>query len=354
MTVTTCLNYLHSTLLLRIRQDDYPLIRDVLDFFATYFQITKTPKNNPLAELCFYPLEEYDSGRLHREGKFIRHTIMRTSTAEEFSLDSKLYRVGNHLHYLCHKTGTNLVFDHDNRSIQVYLGKSSKIQLIELIRDLIVKNEESNGTLILHASAVLLEGVSYVIVGGKGAGKTTLLLEFLTSTSARLIAGDRLFLTLSDGALTLNGWPDYPHLGAGTIARFPGIRSLVKARYQVDVDTLPLKKKILIDPLLFAQKLGLSIASQTYPFNICLFPQFAPGQPCRLIRYDTPAIDQVVENLMFSSDYWQTKWHRFIVPDYSKKQQKIDRLRHHLQPVRFLGIKGDFNLNSILKEVKAC
>jgi hypothetical protein len=345
---------MNSTLSLQIRQNDLYLISDILEFFSSYFQISETPVNNPIATMYFYPLDRYDTARLRQKGEFIRHTIMRTSTAEAFNLDSKLYRLGDTDHYLCQKTNTNLVFDHKNRTIRIYLTETSKIQLIELIRDLIIKNEESNGTLILHSSAVLLEGESYVIAGGKGAGKSTMLLEFLTSTPSRLIAGDRLFLTVNEDSLTLKGWPDYPHLGAGTITRFPSIRSLVKEYYKVDVDSLPLKKKILIDPLLFAQKLGFSFAPQSYPLNICIFPQFIPSENCRLINYKNPVIHKVVENLMFSSDYWQTKWHRFIVPDYSKKQQKINCLKQHLQSVRFLGIKGNFNLNSILKEVKAC
>ncbi len=66
--------------------------------------------------------------------------------------------------------------------------------------------------LILHATAVAVEGRALLIRGASGAGKSGLALEMM-ARGARLVADDRVVLTLEDGTL----WAAPPAPLAGLI-----------------------------------------------------------------------------------------------------------------------------------------
>uniref|UniRef100_A0A2A3JVA3 Serine kinase n=2 Tax=Alloyangia mangrovi TaxID=1779329 RepID=A0A2A3JVA3_9RHOB len=73
--------------------------------------------------------------------------------------------------------------------------------------------------LILHATAVAVNGRALLIRGASGAGKSGLALEMM-ARGAQLVADDRVVLTLAAGAL----WASPPALLAGMIeARFLGL-----------------------------------------------------------------------------------------------------------------------------------
>ncbi|SDH44903.1 HPr kinase/phosphorylase [Alloyangia pacifica] len=66
--------------------------------------------------------------------------------------------------------------------------------------------------LILHATAVAVEGRALLILGASGAGKSGLALEMM-ARGARLVADDRVVLTHEDGTL----WATPPAPLAGLI-----------------------------------------------------------------------------------------------------------------------------------------
>jgi len=70
-------------------------------------------------------------------------------------------------------------------------------------------------TLTLHATCVAVEGRGVLITGPSGSGKSGLALA-LMAHGARLVADDRVTLSLSDGAL----WATCP----------PAIRGMIEAR----------------------------------------------------------------------------------------------------------------------------
>ncbi|MEZ5753878.1 MAG: serine kinase [Paracoccaceae bacterium] len=69
--------------------------------------------------------------------------------------------------------------------------------------------------LLLHATCVAVEGRGVLITGPSGAGKSALALQLL-ALGARLVADDRVALSLRDGAL----WAACP----------PAIRGMIEAR----------------------------------------------------------------------------------------------------------------------------
>ncbi len=346
------LNYLHSCIEVTVDLRTPDNIYDVLDFFSSYLEATDAPKTKPLAAMNVIPYELYDWEALD-SGLFIEWKTMRTSTAPEFNLKSRLFRLGDDEHFIADETRTNIVMNKQENRVDVYFSTESSIQLIELIRDLIVKNEESQGTLILHASAVLVEDSGIAVVGSKGSGKSTMLLELLSAGDCSLISGDKCFITVTDDRLRINGWPDYPHLGAGTVARFPALRSLVEDVYGLDAATMHPDKKILIDPARFAETLSIRFGRGDYALDTCIFPRFdsaSDGSTLTSVKHG--GADRLLDNLMFSTDYYQTKWHRFIEPDYKKTKRNIEKMNTLLRGITFWEFTGDLKIGaSFFEEV---
>ncbi|NIZ62473.1 serine kinase [Sedimentitalea sp. CY04] len=89
------------------------------------------------------------------------------------------------------------------------------------------------GDLCLHASCVSLDGNGLLIRGGSGSGKSTLALS-LMALGAKLVADDRVLLTLEQGDLIARA----PDSIAGLIeARGLGILSADRC-FQTVVDTV--------------------------------------------------------------------------------------------------------------------
>ncbi|MCA0995148.1 HPr kinase/phosphorylase [Alloyangia pacifica] len=106
--------------------------------------------------------------------------------------------------------------------------------------------------IILHATAVAVAGRALLIQGRSGAGKSGLALEMM-ARGARLVADDRVVLTLEDGTL----WAAPPAPLAGLIeARGLGIlhadhlpRAEVAALLDLDTpetERLPQRRKIML------------------------------------------------------------------------------------------------------------
>jgi hypothetical protein len=133
------------------------------------------------------------------------------------------------------------------------------VHLIELVRYYGLLVEQARGTLVLHASAVSHRSTREVvgIVGAKGAGKTTTMLSMVASGDYTYFSGDKLLLRLEDGELRVRGWPDYPHIGIGTL----GAHAALAARLGIslhadDGSPLPPRHKVLVPPQQFLQAIG--------------------------------------------------------------------------------------------------
>lgn len=113
--------------------------------------------------------------------------------------------------------------DHAHHSVDFYGEKNAFIHLIELVRYYGLLVEQAKGTAIMHASAVVsrADGSIIAIGGVKGAGKTTTMLDLVQSGDYLYFSGDKLLLDVVDGKVRARGWPDYPHVGVGTLRSHP-------------------------------------------------------------------------------------------------------------------------------------
>lgn len=150
---------------------------------------------------------------------------IRKSATDYFTIPCKRVTVEGIEYVKCTKTDTILSFDKENKKIiistQLQNAEQDELVLIEFIRDLVLKNEENHGVAVVHATSALKDDKATLIIGSKGKGKSTLLLELVSKHGYKLISGDKTFLWMEDGKLRASGWPDYPHLGLGTLSKYP-------------------------------------------------------------------------------------------------------------------------------------
>lgn len=135
------------------------------------------------------------------------------------------------------------------------------IHLIELVRYFGLLVEQSRGTAILHSSAVIdgTSGGVVAIAGVKGAGKTTTMLDLVLGRGNGYFSGDKLLLDVVDGRLRARGWPDYPHIGLGSLRQHPALVERLGSQAAAALDpTRADSDKILITPEAFAGALGRS------------------------------------------------------------------------------------------------
>lgn len=152
---------------------------------------------------------------------------VRKSASEFFTIPARRARADGREYLECVKTGTRFVFDRSARTIDISLGSGGGMDFVELVRDLVLKDQENAGTVVLHAGAAYREGAAVLVVGAKGAGKSTVLLELVERFGYRILSGDKTLLhELPDGSIRAVGWPDYPHLGYGTIVKYPGLKEI--------------------------------------------------------------------------------------------------------------------------------
>lgn len=152
---------------------------------------------------------------------------VRKSASEFFTIPARRAEAHGCEYLECTRTGTRFAFDRTARTIDAVIGPDGTMDLVELIRDLVLKDQENSGAAVLHATAAYRDGSAVLITGAKGAGKSTLLLELVEKFGYQIMSGDKTVLhEQADGSVLATGWPDYPHLGYGTIAKYPGLREI--------------------------------------------------------------------------------------------------------------------------------
>jgi hypothetical protein len=209
-------------------------------------------------------------------------------------------------------TKTASVFIATERIVHLYVSEDSLTQVIDLIRDLIIKTEEHRGTLILHAAGAVYKGHALALVGSKGAGKSTFLLDLVGRRGMGFLSGDKLFLRMEENRILAYGWPDYPHLGYGTILGHPRLVDAVRALgHQVDSATPG--KKILLPPASLQAALQFDYLKGPVPLRHLVLPQVATtaASTSRLLL-DTSDPTAILKHLEFSSEDAFMGWHSFI------------------------------------------
>ncbi|WP_087024620.1 hypothetical protein [Thaumasiovibrio subtropicus] len=201
-------------------------------------------------------------------------------------------------HNGCHavkskKSGAIFLF-YDNK-VDIFRGTSDDafMDVVELIRDTVFKQQKNDQVLILHSTVVSKAGQATLIIGKKGAGKSTLALDLVLNHGFQFVSGDKAFVTKDKGHLVVSGWPDYPHLGVGTFQGQPELANLLEFDVNQYADS---QEKVAINPMRF--KKVIPHGAQVHRLPICqlVFPQVACAAEGGEVRTQS-CLDLLRENI---------------------------------------------------------
>ncbi|VTU34540.1 hypothetical protein H6CHR_04226 [Variovorax sp. PBL-H6] len=182
------------------------------------------------------------------------------------------------------------------------------IHLIELVRYYGLLTEQAHGTLVLHSAAVRHRDSDDVIalVGAKGAGKTTTMLSLLTSGEYVYFSGDKLLLDHRDGQFRARGWPDYPHVGIGTLRSHVDLAKRLGVGFEADDGTpLPDYHKVLLEPSRYLAAIGKPSQARGRLSRVIL-PRIHEGRQAQQV-----AVERTEKEAMSPSDLFE--WpHQFV------------------------------------------
>jgi hypothetical protein len=249
--------------------------------------------------------------------------FVRESRTEFFTVRAR--RVGAE-QLVCETSGTRMSFDVACGRVRLDVpGPRPGRELIELVRSLVLRNEENHGVVMLHAALVELAGRAVVIAGPKGAGKTSSALELVLHHGGRLLSGDKaLLLPAEAGARDrplVAGWPDWPHLGLGTISRFPQLgerfgldRAVAAAQAQGDLWSM--RHKVPLDPDTYRTVVPFSHPGIVVPVAAVLYPCLTPDGP-RSLDGCTDHVPRLAANVESSFASGTPGWNPMIAPSAS-------------------------------------
>ncbi|PUA34643.1 hypothetical protein C8Z91_34830 [Paenibacillus elgii] len=97
---------------------------------------------------------------------------------------------------------------------------------LRIIREIIFRESENDGFLMIHGAAVSYKGKGAIICGDKSKGKTTLLLSYLFS-GCDFVANDRALIKKGEINYQLRGFPLAIRVGFGTANKIEKLRAAV-------------------------------------------------------------------------------------------------------------------------------
>lgn len=278
----------------------------------------------------------------------IQPSVIRRSNAKEFNFDAHVVDRGERRVYANRATMldtprdvlTDNVFD-----LRITLG--STVQVLDFVRDLVIRTEESRGSVVLHASGIRNAEGAVAIAGPKGAGKTTTLLSALNNPRWTYFTGDKLFCEFVDGQVLAHPWRDYPFIGVGTITADEKLTELVREHVDPTVTTRPASDKLLIDPDVFESWLGVEFSATARRLAAVFLPEVRPGEPLRAwpITSDNERWSHLNKIIDRQADTTFFGWQTYLVPDYTMFFASLARLRGMLDGVPMIRLRGTLEVD---------
>lgn len=275
---------------------------------------------------------------LHEETAFLpkwktrctdQETI-RCSTAEAFNLElsrGEHSADGTQIAWN-ERDQTGYAFVPGSQRMDLYISNDSFIHLIEFFRYYCLLLEAGKGSVLLHASAVenLETGRVLAICGAKGAGKTSTMLNLVGSGMYGFFSGDKLLVDLHEGALRVRGWPDYPHVGVGSLRSHPELcRKLGLMVSEPPMSEAVDTEKYLFTPELFYGAFGKPRDPEGRLDGLLLPDILGESQaPSMLSFVDKQHVDQ---RQLFEDPYEFTtaKWHRLAHKEMTESVKEMHR-----------------------------
>lgn len=297
---------------------------------------------------------------LHEETSFLpewktrctEQETIRRSTAEAFNLELSRGELSDGTQIAWdERDQTGYAFMPGSQRMDLYISNSSFIHLIEFFRYYCLLLEAGKGSVLLHASAVENLETSKVLAisGVKGAGKTTTMLNLVGSGKYGFFSGDKLLVDLHESALRVRGWPDYPHVGVGSLRRHPELcRKLGLLVSEPPMSDAEDRDKYLFTPELFYGALGKP-QTPSGQLEGLLLPDIlgeaqAPSLQCSL---DKELVDQ---RQLFEDPYEFTtaKWHRLAYKEMDDSVRELHReVYERLYRVKWLKTSGHVSAEAI-------
>lgn len=151
------------------------------------------------------------------------------------------------------------VISPDRRRIELVARAADaarRTALMKLVRELALSASWSDSSLVLHAAGCVVDGRGVLVAGPKRAGKTSLLLHLLGAPGARLLANDRMVVSLCGERAVARAMPTIANLRPDTVqARFPdepARRAAYRHRFLLtvaDAERLPASNDLTPRPL---------------------------------------------------------------------------------------------------------
>jgi hypothetical protein len=312
----------------------------IFDFFSTHFMMSEGAEEDVLARIIVTRNSALFEGVDFTAGEDI---YLRKSASEFFTIPAKSVVLGGVQYLRCAKMF--LALNTAEKTITVSTQgddlKAEELVIIELIRDLILKNEENHGVVVLHATCAYRDGLATLIIGPKGAGKSTTLLELVSKFDYLFMSGDKTFLWVEDGQLLASGWPDYPHLGLGTLSKYPKFISAFELSEQITAaqgDLWSTEHKRAISPQTFKAMIPHVPTGLIATVGCFLYPRLEPSEDCLLV----PVVEHIFQmephiERIFEKD--KVQWNAFIEP---QNLDAIDRMIEHFK--QFTSVLPAFEL----------
>ncbi|MER5553530.1 hypothetical protein ABT001_17990 [Streptomyces sp. NPDC002793] len=338
------LNFLHTTVQFDVAEDAQQVFEPVRRFFRHLMAPA------PAGEVTFsVDVRSYAPDTdVAPEVWDLPQSVIRRSNAAEFNFDAHLVDTEGRRQYVNRATLLDAPADTAKDTFfLVRITERSTVQILDFVRDLVIRHEENLGTVVLHASGLHRDGEAVIIAGPKGAGKTTTLLSALRRPGWEYFTGDKLFCTIEDGEVFVHPWRDYPYVGVGTIRADARLEKMVRDDVDALIDTHEPGHKILMDPDVFESWLGTEFTGEPKRLAALLLPEVVPGEPLTA-RHLTDGnerwahlnkiVDRQVDTTFFT---WQT----YLVPDYAAFYRGLADLRTALGSVDMVRLRGTLDVD---------
>jgi hypothetical protein len=291
--------YLDTVLCLRLDPAALSHLEQSFGFLRSHFTIQ--PDSVPTAD-CLIDIVSFDEIKVHDHARGDgTETVMKLASRRHYVVSGARFATATGHLIVTEKTRTAYLFDYRSAAARLFVSPGSWVHIIEFLRALVWELEVARGTLVLHAAAVEKDGAAYALSGAKGAGKTTTLLDILRSPGFRFVSGDKLFATRgADGGIGVTGWPDFPHVGWGTIKARPRLfKAVVRDLGLVPSDNP--REKVVLPHAWYREVIGFEICARRLPLAAFVLPQIDvsnPDAPSTLSRthLNDSAIAGIVES----------------------------------------------------------
>jgi hypothetical protein len=196
-------------------------------------------------------------------------------------------------------------------------NQGSENHLLDFTRYLALLIAEAAGTVLLHASAVMIGGRLFLILGDKGAGKTSTMLRMVAECGADYYSGDKVLASLDSGGLILRAWPDIPYIGIGSLRGLPGLAANLGIDLAgPDGAPRPDSEKQLVHLRRFRETVPQSRTVATRNIAAIILPEVSSAEagPAWI-----PAQDRNPERLAgfieWPHEFLTVQWHRLFLED---------------------------------------